>query len=139
INEPTPARTLPTPVSNGSDGAEYTVLYPSKNKNYSLLSFTYSRYYLTLPLEKDFIALSFATPTALSEISIESDRADGVELFYRITNDRLGYDDHTVFTPAAENGVWKFDAAERVTTLMIHADCKDDDGALLRLRIIPAQ
>lgn len=139
INEPTPGRTLPTLTSEGPDGAVYTVRYPSLKKDYSILSFHYSRYYLTLPLEKDFIALSFATPTALDEISVESDRADGFELYYWEKNEKLGYDDHTVHEAKKEDGVWKFDPSDRVTTLMIHADCKNDDGAVLTVRVKPAR
>ena len=135
LNEALPGRALPTLTAQDGRSAEYTVTYPSKRADYSLLSFRFDRYYLTLPAENDFIALSFEVPAKLSEITLSSDDADGMVLYYYRINEELGYDDHTLYTATENEGVWSFDGNERVTTLMLHADCRSDDGAKIRMRV----
>ena len=135
INDALPGRTAPTLLDVRGNEYIYEVHYPSKVRNYDFADLHFERYYLTLPLNKDHIALSFAAPAALESVALTGDDATGIELSYMCINEKLGYDDHTVYTPEEENGVWKFEPDKRVTTLLIHADCRNDDGARLTLKI----
>ncbi|MBR5426812.1 MAG: SGNH/GDSL hydrolase family protein [Clostridia bacterium] len=138
INEALPSLSSPQNVAYDSGSLTCEVEYPSKKANHEFCRMTIRQNYLTMLLKKDFITLSFAAPTALSDVVLTGDDTTGIELSYMCINEKLGYDDHTVYTPEKENGTWKFEPDKRVTTLLIHADCENNDGARLTLRIRPA-
>ena len=131
-----PGRSLPEKIEETPSGAVFRIEYPSLTRDYSIFDFNLPRYYLTKPIEKDFVAISFAAPTDLASIDITGDGAENIEIFFRRVNEKLGYDDHTVL-PFGEKyeGKWIDDSPDRITTIFIHADCKNDDGALLTLRV----
>ncbi|MBQ6162894.1 MAG: SGNH/GDSL hydrolase family protein [Clostridia bacterium] len=136
VNEALPGRAAPECVRRSGNETEWVFNYPSKTKDYSFGDYVFSRYYLTLPLEKDFVALSFDRPVDLSQISLWGDNADNIEIYYRCVNEALSYDDHTVRPFGTKNGdTWTDDTQDRVTTLFIHADCKNDDGARLTMTV----
>ncbi len=137
IDESLPFKTiLSRRVEN--DRSIYEIAYPSMNEPRFVCGYALP-YYLTLPLGKDYLSFSFAEPVDLARIELSGDGMEDAEIYYRCVNEDLGYDDHTV-RPFGEQsgGVWTDDAPDRVTTLMIHAKCRNDDGAVLTMKLTPA-
>ncbi len=135
INDATPKGVSPVLMRREAGECVYELNYPSKTAAHDVFGTPFRRYYLTLPLEKDFIALSLAEPTDLSRIEVTGDGADDIEVYYMRINEALGYDDHTVLPFVRQGGAWIDETEDRVTTLFIHADCKNDGGARLTLRM----
>ena len=113
-------------LSSAETTATYAFTYPDPAQSHRYYSYDIMPYALNYPLGEDYIKLSFENPVSLSEVRITGENGQRVKLWYTTVNEKLGYDDHTVHTPTQENGVWKFNPGDRVTTLFIHADCKND-------------
>lgn len=135
VNEALPWRTIVERVREDADEAVYTVRYPSLYETHPIWTFDLP-YYLTLPIEKDYISFSLSRPTDLADVEVTGKDAEDVEILYQCVNEKLGYDDHTVRPfGTKDGGVWTDEAPDRVTRLLIHAKCKNDAGADLTLRI----
>ncbi|MBQ6020072.1 MAG: hypothetical protein IJL26_07830, partial [Clostridia bacterium] len=139
VNEALPGRTAPKLTERTDDESVWRFYYPSETRDYSFADFSFPRYHLTLPLEKSFVALSFAEPVDLARIELSGEGLEDAEIYYRCVNETLGYDDHTVRPfGTKDGGVRTDDAQDRVTTLMIHAKCRNDDGAVLTMKLTTA-
>ena len=142
INEWLPRRINLNEKDRTADSATYTLDYPSEVKSYnytineSVIDFP--KYLLNYPLGKDHIKLSFATPVDVKQIEIIDDSTENIELYYTKLNEELGYDDHSVipFSASSDNGkIWIDNSNDLVTSILIHADCKNDDGSKLTVKV----
>ncbi len=124
VNDRMPGEIGLKTVYQREDAASYTFTYPDITAPHSLYDVPIEPYCLTWPIGTDYIKLSFENPVRLSDVRIEGDAAAGTRLWYTALNEKLGYDDHSVFpVSAAAPGEFRFpDQDARVTSLCIHAD-----------------
>lgn len=138
INDCTPYQIDLQLISQSEHYAEYDFAYPTE-RSHSFLFYTIEPYWLTYPIDKSYIKLSFENPVDLTEIELSGVEADKAEIYFTKINKRLGYDDnHMYLIPAVEKDhelVGSIQNTE-ITSLCIHVD---DDAVLngkLKLKII---
>ena len=123
INDRTPYDINLKEISTAEEYAEYTFDYP-QNAPHDFLFFTVNPYWLTYPLGKSYIKLSFENPVYIDRVELSGAQA-GAEIYFTRINDSLGYDDNTL-TPAdcedSGNGLGCSIDSSGVTSLCIHID-----------------
>ena len=138
INDCMPGKLNLTEESRTDSCVTYTLDYPSYNKQYSFLHYDFDNYFLNYPLGQDYIKLSFSQPQDLDSITITGDGIENIDLYYTKLNEKLNYDDHKILpfgTKSSDGKTWTDDTSDKVMSLCIHADCKNDDGSKLQITI----
>ena len=122
VNECTPCGINLQTAAQSEKYAQYTFTYPERKSHTHLLSST-DQYWLTEPLGKRYIKLSFENPVDLTGLELTGAPAGKTELYYSKINEALGYDDNTLYpvvlteTGAALSGVLH---DEKITSVCIH-------------------
>ena len=81
-----------------------------------------SPYYLVNPLGREHIRLSFADDVKISSVRTDG-QYDDIQLYYTRTNEKLGYDDHTVYDFSRKDGsTFGVDEGGSVASILISAD-----------------
>ena len=138
INDCMPGKLNLEEVSRTDNSVAYTLDYPSYNKQYSFLHYDFDNYFLNYPLGQDYIKLSFSQPQDLDSVTITGDGIENIDLYYTKLNEKLNYDDHKILpfgTKSSDGKTWTDDTSDKVMSLCIHADCKNDDGSKLQITI----
>jgi len=123
INECTPSQIDLETVYLSEEQASYTFSYPVR-KTHTYLFLTVEQYWLTYPLDKGYIKLSFETPVDISGVEL-SGAPDNTEIYYSRVNEKLGYDDNTLYPVLLDyNGDVITGTVNdmKVTSLCIHID-----------------
>ena len=128
INECTPCGVDLQLAERSEAAARYTLVYPGGETRSYLFSGT-AQYRLTYPLGKGYIKLSFETPVDISAIELTGAPAGKTELYYTKINEKLGYDDNTLYASPLTGGeaLRGEPRAARITSVCIHID---EDAAL---------
>ena len=95
VNERTPCDIGFKTVTQSETQAEYTFYYPTEKQRSYLFSGN-TQYWLTYPLGKSYIKLSFENPVDLSSVALGGVPACKTELYYTAIDPGLGYDDNTL-------------------------------------------
>ncbi|MBQ6164852.1 MAG: SGNH/GDSL hydrolase family protein [Clostridia bacterium] len=144
INDWLPGGAAPERISGSGNEAVYRLTYPgekrSANGGYVFNNETIEPYFLTLPLGKHHIRMSFEHPTPLARAELSGEGLESAELYYACINEELGYDDHSLrpFGERQGSGVWVNGSGEQITSLCICADIADRDACTLTLKLTAA-
>lgn len=120
------------------DSVEYSLNYPSEVNKHKWYNYTFESYFLNYPLGDDYIKLSFAQPVDIKSVEITGDKVQNIDLYYTRLNEKLRYDDHSILpfgTKSADGKVWTDTSSDKVMSLCIHADCINNDGSKLQIKI----
>lgn len=138
INDCTPSKVSCELLSSENGVYEYSVMYPSANRKYDNYGIEFDKYFLTYPLDEDYIKLCFDVPVKLRDVFVSGETLKGCSLYYTCINEKLGYDDHSVY-PFEKNGdLLTCPRDVRITSLCIHADTDNNDGGMIKLMIMEA-
>ena len=113
--------------------------YPSQEEEYSVYGIDVSQYYLVEPLGKPHIKLSFSNSLRLSEVNVEGDY-ESLDLYYTAINEKLGYDDHSVYEFEKKSSDSFSDSSDkRITSVLISAEFKEGSDRNLILSFKEAE
>lgn len=137
INDTMPGELGVKKVYADDNKAEYLFTYPSVNTVHETEYYSFPDL-LNYPIENGYVKLCFSHPTDISSLKFVSEEIDGIELYYTKKNEKLGYDDHTVFYVEKQHendsGYYDLDLTD-VTSLCIHADTKKGKAAEIKVTI----
>ncbi|MBQ8029712.1 MAG: SGNH/GDSL hydrolase family protein [Clostridia bacterium] len=118
---------------------KYSLTYPSQEEEYSVYGIDVSQYYLVEPLGKPHIKLSFSNSLRLSEVNVEGDY-ESLDLYYTAINEKLGYDDHSVYEFEKKSSASFSDSSDkRITSVLISAEFKEGSDRNLILSFKEAE
>lgn len=135
INDCTPSKLDCKLISMEDNNSVYTFVYPSANETYDNYGIEFDKYFLTYPLNEDYVKLCFDVPVNLSEISLKGDNLKDYSVYYTRINEELGYDDHSVVLLENNDGILNCPSDVRITSLCIHAVTDGDNGGKLTLSV----
>lgn len=139
INEYLPYLVSPNKVYEDEKRVQYEITYPDVGQTYNLVDIEIPAYYLVNPLGKQHIKLSFSHDVRLSQITTQG-QYDSIELFYTRLNEKLRYDDHTVFDLApSTDGTFAVDRDENITSILISADFGEETDRKITLTFEKAE
>lgn len=122
INEYLPYRVSPVKIYEDEKEVRYQITYPATEQSYFLEGIEIPHYYLLQPLEKQHIKLSFSHDINITEIATQG-KYDNVALYYTRLNEKLRYDDHTVFDfERTDENTFAVAAEEKITSVLVSAD-----------------
>ena len=99
----------------------YTFTYPVENAEHIIHGVKYNDgYYLTYPLGEKHIRFNFAEPIRISEITMEG-AYKHIKLYYTCVNEKLGYDDNSVYEFTAEKNKFTVSSDVRITSVLVSA------------------
>jgi hypothetical protein len=121
INEFLPYNIHLKKLSDTDLNATYSFTYPDKNETNSFYDIDISQYYLTQPINKHHIKLSFSDSVKISEIKVQG-QYDDLQLYYTCIDKKLNYDNHKVyeFTSDKNGGFYGCDGKE-ITSILVSA------------------
>ena len=139
INEYLPYQVSPNKVYEDENRVQYEITYPAVGQTYYLEGIEIPAYYLVNPLGKPHIKLSFSHDVCISEITVQG-QYDSIELFYTRLNEKLRYDDHTVFdlAPSAD-GTFAVGRDEDLTSILISAEFAENADRKITLTLEKAE
>ncbi|MBQ7654807.1 MAG: SGNH/GDSL hydrolase family protein [Clostridia bacterium] len=138
INECLPEKLNLSERVKTENSASYSLEYPSEMRKYEWMGYQFDSYLLNYPLGDDYIKLSFAQPVDIKSVEITGDKVQNIDLYYTRLNEKLRYDDHSILpfgTKSADGKVWTDTSSDKVMSLCIHADCINNDGSKLQIKI----
>lgn len=122
INDYLPYGVSPVKISEDEKSVTYEIEYPSTDEPYNMHGIEVSPYYLVNPLGREHIRLSFADDVKISSVRTDG-QYDDIQLYYTRTNEKLGYDDHTVYDFSRKDGsTFGVEDGESVASVLISAD-----------------
>lgn len=125
INEVLPQDIDLKKLSETSDEVTYAFSYPAENEKHSFYGIEIPQYYLTQPIGKSHIKLSFSDSVYISDITVQGQH-ENVKLYYTYINESLGYDNHKAYELIPdENGKYYGSDGKKITSLLVSADCAD--------------
>ncbi|MCI9434387.1 MAG: SGNH/GDSL hydrolase family protein [Bacilli bacterium] len=106
----------------------YSFVYPASETE---------RAFLTLPAHKPYVKLNLEEPLTISNISIEGNNIEEIELFVNKINKNLGYDDQDLYSLGVltESFEWEVSDKELITSINISAKIKNGEQANLLIKI----
>lgn len=126
INDWLPYGVLPVKESENSEGTTYKLEYPDPEITKEVYGVEIPEYFLTLPLGKKHIRLSFSDTVDIASVRIRGEYKN-LELHYTCKNKKLNYDDHTVYTATkSQEDVFSVRNAEEITSILISAEFEKD-------------
>ena len=135
INDYLPYGVSPQKIYEDSETVKYEITYPSMSAPYDMFGIKIYDYYLLNPLGKPHIKLSFSDEVSLSQIRTEGQYSN-IELYYTCINDKLRYDDHSVFDfVRSDSDVFAVDKDKKVTSVLIRADFLQDKDRTITLTL----
>ena len=92
---------------------------------------------MTLPAHKPYVKLNLEEPLTISNISIEGNNIEEIELFVNKINKNLGYDDQDLYSLGVltESFEWEVSDKELITSINISAKIKNGEQANLLIKI----
>lgn len=99
----------------------YTFTYPVENAEHIIHGVKYNDgYYLTYPLGEKHIRFNFAEPIRISEITMEG-AYKHIKLYYTCVNEKLRYDDNSVYEFTTEKNKFTVSSDVRITSVLVSA------------------
>lgn len=99
----------------------YSLTYPVEDSKHTIHGIPYEDgYYLTYPLGKNHIRFNFAEPTKINSIIVEGN-CESLKLYYTCINEKLGYDDNSIYEFTAENNNFTVSTDVRITSVLVSA------------------
>lgn len=129
VNDWLPIKLNVTEVSATAHAGVFKLEYPQENA---------SNCFLYLPVKKKHVAVSFAFPADIKGITLKGNGLVSAEIWYNSVNEELGYDDLQYCPLGQKQGKtcgWSGLDAERVTTLLIHAETENGSKCALELTV----
>lgn len=132
INEYLPFGTAPEKTSENETETVYKIKYPSEGVH-SVYGIEVESYFLKNPLGKEHIRLSFSEGINIEEIRAEGQYSN-IEIYYTCTNEKLNYDDHSIFEcDKTSDGAFVADKNRKITSVLISADFENAESRELLL------
>lgn len=99
----------------------YSFTYPVEDSEHIIHGVTYSEgYYLTYPLGENHIRFNFAEPIKINGITVEGN-CENLKLYYTCMNEKLGYDDNSIYEFTAGNNTFTVSSEVRITSVLVSA------------------
>ncbi|MBQ7638223.1 MAG: hypothetical protein IJS90_04920, partial [Clostridia bacterium] len=127
INECTPCGVDLELVEQTQGNVRYKFCYPEEGTRRYLFTKT-ERYCLNYPLGKGYIKLSFENPADIKDVELSGAPSGKTEIYYTKVNEKLGYDDNTLYPVSLTENDGCFSGTPnktKITSICIHID----DGA----------
>lgn len=126
INECTPSGIGLKELSCSNDQAVYEFIYPDVNIPKDYLFLTIYPYCLFSEKTGNYVKLCLEKPAEITKVALSGD-FEKAEVFYTKINEKLGYDDNTIYSfDAAEGFTFSKKLGERVTSICVHIP--DNEG-----------
>ncbi|MBE6813072.1 MAG: SGNH/GDSL hydrolase family protein [Ruminococcaceae bacterium] len=139
INEYLPYRVSPVKLYEDEKEVRYEITYPATEQTYYLEGIELPAYYLVNPLRKQHIKLSFSHDINITEIQTQG-QYDDIELYYTRINEKLRYDDHTLFDLERSAGdIFVTDPGVDLTSVLISADFTGESDRTITLTMKKAE
>lgn len=106
----------------------YSFVYPASDTE---------KAFLTLPVHKPYVKLNLEEPLIISNISIEGNNIEEIEVFVNKINKDLGYDDQNLYSLGilTENFEWKVSDKDLITSINVSAKIKNGEQTDLLIKI----